>query len=205
MKHFTEFLDQREDTEARKALCEFENEVFQIVEEKWKGKKTHPSEGMSKKEKGKEVKEAKKGKDMFKKGKNFAKIAKKAAKRYGSKEKGDKVAGAIFWKKARGGKKMSESEYQDFTDDLLVMLEDCLDDVLYSLNEGYKPGVASYIHSTLKKGVRQGKSYEELRDEIADEHKGWKLSKYDYEEAKRKHGSDKKEDSENKKEEDSED
>lgn len=32
---------------------------------------------------------------------NFAKIAKKAAKEYGSKKAGEKVAGAIYWKKAR--------------------------------------------------------------------------------------------------------
>ena len=32
---------------------------------------------------------------------NFAKIAKKAAKEYGSKEAGQKVAGKIFWKKVR--------------------------------------------------------------------------------------------------------
>jgi hypothetical protein len=44
------------------------------------------------------VKQAKKGHDFGKKGKNFNKIAGKAAKEYGSKEAGDKVAGAIFWK-----------------------------------------------------------------------------------------------------------
>lgn len=34
----------------------------------------------------------------------FAKIAAKASKEYGSKSAGKKVAGAIFWAKARGGK-----------------------------------------------------------------------------------------------------
>jgi hypothetical protein len=41
------------------------------------------------------------GKDLGKPGKNFAKIAKSAAKRYGSKESGERVAGAIL-KKIRG-------------------------------------------------------------------------------------------------------
>ena len=33
----------------------------------------------------------------------FQKIAKRAAKRYGSIERGKKVAGAIYWQKVRGG------------------------------------------------------------------------------------------------------
>ncbi len=44
------------------------------------------------------AKEARAGKDIGKPGKAFAKIAKSAAKRYGSKERGEKVAGAILAK-----------------------------------------------------------------------------------------------------------
>ena len=44
------------------------------------------------------AKQAHKGKDIGKKGKNFAKIAKKAGKKYGSKEAGKKVAGAVLAK-----------------------------------------------------------------------------------------------------------
>jgi hypothetical protein len=44
------------------------------------------------------AKKAIKGKDMGKPGKGFEKIAEKAAKKYGSKEAGKKVAGAMFWK-----------------------------------------------------------------------------------------------------------
>jgi hypothetical protein len=44
------------------------------------------------------AKQAKKGKDIGKPGKNFAKIEKKAAKKYGSKEAGAKVAGAVLKK-----------------------------------------------------------------------------------------------------------
>lgn len=44
------------------------------------------------------VKKAEKGADFGKKGKNFSKVAANAAKEYGSKEAGEKVAGSVFWK-----------------------------------------------------------------------------------------------------------
>ena len=52
------------------------------------------------KKKAKELEEARfeKGEDVGEKGKNFAKIAKSASKQYGSKEAGQKVAGAILKK-----------------------------------------------------------------------------------------------------------
>ncbi len=50
------------------------------------------------------AKNARKGKDMGKKGKNFSKIANKAAKEYGSKEAGERVAGAIANKLRKAGK-----------------------------------------------------------------------------------------------------
>ena len=53
---------------------------------------------LSKEERSRIVKMAKKGKDLGKSGKNFEKIAKKAAKRYGSEEAGRRVAAAIMWK-----------------------------------------------------------------------------------------------------------
>lgn len=64
---------------------------------------------MKKKVKG-VVPKTKKGKAMVKKlGRRvktggFAKIAKKAGKKYGSKEAGKRVAGAIFWKMAKKAK-----------------------------------------------------------------------------------------------------
>lgn len=48
------------------------------------------------------AKEAHKGKDIGKKGKMFSKIAKSAEKKYGSKEAGKKVAGAILKKLRKG-------------------------------------------------------------------------------------------------------
>jgi hypothetical protein len=54
------------------------------------------SEGLSKKKKSAVVKKAKKGKKIGKGG--FDKLAKKAAKEYGSKEAGERVAAAAMWK-----------------------------------------------------------------------------------------------------------
>lgn len=55
---------------------------------------------LTKKKKSSLVKKAKKGKDIGKNGKMFKKIAEKAAKKYGSKEAGRKVAASIMWKNA---------------------------------------------------------------------------------------------------------
>jgi hypothetical protein len=60
-----------------------------------------PSSGLSKKKKSKIAKAASAGKDIGKKGKGFDKVAAKAAKRYGSKEAGDRVAAAAMWKNAK--------------------------------------------------------------------------------------------------------
>ena len=50
------------------------------------------------------AKQARAGKDMGAKGKNFNVIAEKAAKAYGSEERGKKVAGAVFQKMRKAGK-----------------------------------------------------------------------------------------------------
>lgn len=57
-----------------------------------------PSAELSKEKKSEVVKKAKKGGDIGKKGKGFEKLADKAAKKYGSKESGKKVAAAAMWK-----------------------------------------------------------------------------------------------------------
>jgi flagellar biosynthesis chaperone FliJ len=71
--------------------------LVEPVEEK-KAKKAEKTE--KKEEPKKEMEEARfeKGEDVGKPGKGFAKIAKAAAKQYGSKEAGQKVAGAILKK-----------------------------------------------------------------------------------------------------------
>jgi hypothetical protein len=70
-----------------------------------KGKKSKKSEEDDEDEEEEELEEAsysakaaRAGKDIGKPGKAFAKIAKSAAKRYGSKERGEKVAGAVLAK-----------------------------------------------------------------------------------------------------------
>ena len=60
--------------------------------------KKKPSAGLTKKQKSSIVKKAKAGKDIGKPGKGFEKVANKATKKYGSKEKGEKVAAAAMWK-----------------------------------------------------------------------------------------------------------
>ena len=62
-------------------------------------------------EAGYSAKAARAGKDIGKPGKQFAKIAKGAAERYGSKERGEKVAGAVLAKlrKKGGAEEMEES------------------------------------------------------------------------------------------------
>lgn len=57
-----------------------------------------PSSGLSAKKKSATVKKAKAGGDIGKPGKSFKDVAAKAAKKYGSEEKGKKVAAAAMWK-----------------------------------------------------------------------------------------------------------
>jgi hypothetical protein len=75
-----------------------------------------PSAGMTAKEKSSTVKAAKAGKDIGKPGKNFEKVASKAAKTYGSKEKGEKVAAAAMWKNK--AKSVSESKMSELDIDI---------------------------------------------------------------------------------------
>jgi len=57
------------------------------------------------KPKGKRGRVAVKRLGRTKKTGGFSKIAKKAAKKYGSKERGNKVAGSIYWKMVKNRKK----------------------------------------------------------------------------------------------------
>jgi len=90
----------------------------QSVEEKKK-----PSAGLTAKKKSEVVKAAKAGKDIGKKGKGFEKIASTAAKKYGSAEKGKKVAAAAMWKNVKREnvevknwlKMLAEENFHSFT------------------------------------------------------------------------------------------
>ena len=63
------------------------------------------------------AKKARAGKDIGKPGKNFAKIAKGAAERYGSKERGEKVAGAVLAKLRKGVGEAAKPDYVDLDKD----------------------------------------------------------------------------------------
>lgn len=71
-----------------------------LMEALSEAKKKKPSAGLTKKQKSTIAKKAASGKDIGKKGKGFEKIASKAAKKYGSKERGQAVAAAAMWKSA---------------------------------------------------------------------------------------------------------
>lgn len=106
------------------------------------------------------AKKARAGKDIGKPGKNFKKISKDAAKRYGSKEAGDRVAGAILAKMREGftlrrkdGTYLSESEVQqaqvvlaaqDMVDRMQKMLED-----VTSMQFKDLPALSSSIQTTI--------------------------------------------------------
>lgn len=83
-----------------------------MMEDLFEAKKKKPSAGLSKKQKSAIAKKAKAGKDVGKKGKGFEKVAKAAAEKYGSKERGQKVAAAAMWKSA--AKKSLKEEASDW-------------------------------------------------------------------------------------------
>jgi hypothetical protein len=109
---FAETLEEAEwmmanqlDSEDINAIVEamHEDEEDEEDEEMKKGKKSKKSEEDEDDEEEDDLKEAsysakaaREGKDIGKPGKQFAKIAKEAGKRYGSKERGEKVAGAVL-------------------------------------------------------------------------------------------------------------
>jgi hypothetical protein len=78
--------------------------------------KVKPSSGLTKKQKSSVAKKAKAGKDIGHGG--FEKLAKKAAKEYGSKESGRKVAAAAMWKNIKR-KSIKENHGGDYTASML--------------------------------------------------------------------------------------
>lgn len=81
---------------------------FDFINEK-ELKEEKPSAGLSKEKKSAVVKKAKAGGDIGKKGKGFEAVAKKAAKEYGSAEKGKAVAAAAMWKNIKREGKNTDS------------------------------------------------------------------------------------------------
>jgi len=115
------------------------------------------------------AKKARAGKDIGKKGKNFSKISKDAAKRYGSKAAGDRVAGAILKKlrnegmtlRRKDGTYLTENEVQqaqvvlaaqDMVDRMQKMLED-----VTSMQFKDLPALSNSIQTTI--GTQQAQAF----------------------------------------------
>ena len=96
-----DFLDLDKDGDKKEPMKKAAKEVDESVEEGSTGDYS--------------AKKARAGKDIGKPGKTFAKIAKGAAERYGSKERGEKVAGAVLAKLRKGVKEDEVGEGNDFT------------------------------------------------------------------------------------------
>ena len=107
-KHFQQVADLikgHESQEKRNELASHHAGIFSKQNPRFNAAKFHAAAGSTAHEEPKKVQEAaysakaaRAGKDIGKPGKNFEKIAKKAGSKYGSEEKGKKVAGAILAK-----------------------------------------------------------------------------------------------------------
>ena len=106
------------------------------------------------------AKKARAGKDIGKKGKNFSKIAKSAAKKYGSKEAGERVAGSILNKLRNeniklkmNGAYLTENEVQQAqvvlaAQDMVDRIQDMLEDVT-AMQFKDLPALSASISSTV--------------------------------------------------------
>ncbi len=79
------------------------NQLREMVQEEISrmNEKKKPSAGLSAKQRSEISKKTSSGKNIGKPGKNFDKVAKKAAKKYGSAEAGERVAAAAMWRNAK--------------------------------------------------------------------------------------------------------
>lgn len=100
----TNYYDEGSEEGYEEPSMDSDTSLTGMMEDLFEAKKK-PSAGLSKKQKSAVAKKARAGKDVGKKGKGFEKVAKKAAKKYGSSEKGKKVAAAAMWKGAKARSK----------------------------------------------------------------------------------------------------
>jgi hypothetical protein len=154
MINFTEYKSAREDYEVLSEIMSFEQEIL-LLNEACKGKKTHPG----KEEKSEVLKRAKRGENVF--GGGFQKLAKKAGKRYKNKERGERVAAAIMWKK---GKHITKEDI----DNLLWIIEDDLDIILDNATSEENLLLEKWSKKVKieKTGEHAGKSVSQLKKEI---------------------------------------
>jgi len=146
------------------------NKLADILKAQLNESKKKPSAGLSKEKKSATVKKAKSGGDIGKKGKSFDKVSSKAAKKYGSKEAGEKVAAAAMWKNIHR-EDINEAETETFT-------------VKYKMNKAAKKiSVAEYdskeaadkflasVKAEGGNGIVSKKVNESSNDNLKDDHK----------------------------------
>jgi hypothetical protein len=104
------------------------------------------------------AKKAAAGKDIGKPGKSFAKIAADAAGRYGSKEKGEKVAGAVL-KKLRAKEDVNEDEIDEGFKELDAYME----------KKKKEQGTGKFDKKQISTGTVYTRRYEEEPDDDEDE------------------------------------
>jgi hypothetical protein len=102
---------------AKMALLESKDSKPDFLDIDKDGDRTEPMKDAAKEvdEASYSAKAARAGKDIGKPGKNFEKIAKSAAERYGSKERGEKVAGAVL-AKLRAKESVQEGDMEEGND-----------------------------------------------------------------------------------------
>ena len=123
---------------------------------------------------GYSAKSARAGKDIGKPGKAFAKIAKGAAERYGSEEKGKKVAGAILAKLRKEEVELDEEQLDEMINEVLskdATAGDWIHDFVHSDNPKFA-GKSKAERKKMALGAYYAKNEEiemkELSEEIVD-------------------------------------
>lgn len=124
-----------------------------------------PSAGMSKKAKSSLVKKAKAGGDIGKPGKHFKDVEKSAAERYGSEEKGKKVAAAAMWKAAAKKESLDRGDYLKLM--RVMQLAEEYDSVPARYLKGIKglEGLLKEYKSRIDKLIAMNKDHVGLKEE----------------------------------------
>jgi hypothetical protein len=125
-------------------------------------------------EAGYSAKSARAGKDIGKPGKNFSKIAKGAAERYGSKEAGERVAGAVL-KKLRAKEGVEEADKKDVPFDGPYRTKGDDKDqfgnkIKHAARHAARQGLADMTTAELKAELKRRDKVEEESTDTRDQH-----------------------------------
>jgi hypothetical protein len=125
-------------------------------------------------EAGYSAKSARAGKDIGKPGKNFSKIAKGAAERYGSKEAGERVAGAVLKKlRAKEGAESSDKKDVPFDGPYRTKGDDkdqFGNKIKHAARHAARQGLADMTTAELKAELKRRSQVEEESTETKDQH-----------------------------------